>query len=131
MNSAYQVVFRNALLALVIGLVCVAPAWAASPGKIVVQVNKPGAKISPLLYGLMTEEITFSYEGGLYGELIRNRFFKSSCCGPSAPPLDAVNAVEHPLQVVPKDFAMNDASSTRTHTFPGNSITVIRFKAKC
>jgi alpha-N-arabinofuranosidase len=34
------------------------------------------AKVSPMLYGLMTEEINFSYEGGLYGELIRNRSFK-------------------------------------------------------
>ena len=30
-----------------------------------------------MLYGLMTEEINFSYEGGLYGELIRNRAFKA------------------------------------------------------
>ncbi len=35
------------------------------------------AKASPTLYGLMTEEINFSYEGGLYGELIRNRSFKA------------------------------------------------------
>ena len=34
--------------------------------------------VSPGLYGLMTEEINFSYEGGLYGELIRNRSFKDS-----------------------------------------------------
>ena len=30
-------------------------------------------KVSPLHYGLMTEEINFSYDGGLYAELIRNR----------------------------------------------------------
>ncbi|HTS19305.1 MAG TPA: alpha-L-arabinofuranosidase C-terminal domain-containing protein [Verrucomicrobiae bacterium] len=34
--------------------------------------------VSPILYGLMTEEINFSYEGGLYGELIRNRSFKAN-----------------------------------------------------
>lgn len=34
-------------------------------------------KVSPMLYGLMTEEINFSYEGGIYGELIRNRTFKA------------------------------------------------------
>jgi len=38
--------------------------------------NSPA--VSPGLYGLMTEEINFSYEGGLYGELIRNRSFKDS-----------------------------------------------------
>jgi alpha-N-arabinofuranosidase len=36
-----------------------------------------------MLYGLMTEEINFSYEGGLYGELIRNRTFKSSAQNPA------------------------------------------------
>ncbi|AYD49407.1 alpha-N-arabinofuranosidase [Arachidicoccus soli] len=34
--------------------------------------------VSPRLYGLMTEEINHSYDGGLYAELIRNRIFKDS-----------------------------------------------------
>lgn len=58
-------------------LVTSSHALAADPGKIVVQVDKPGAKISPLFYGLMTEEINYSYDGGLYGELIQNRIFKN------------------------------------------------------
>ena len=33
--------------------------------------------MSPTLYGLMTEEINYSYDGGLYAELIRNRTFRS------------------------------------------------------
>jgi len=66
----------TALAALAIGVVFIASAPAADPGKIAVQVDKPGAKISPTFYGLMTEEINFSYDGGLYGELIRNRIFK-------------------------------------------------------
>lgn len=37
--------------------------------------TKPGVPVSPMLYGLMTEEINYSYEGGLYGELVRNRAF--------------------------------------------------------
>jgi hypothetical protein len=32
--------------------------------------------ISPTFYGLMTEEINHSYDGGLYAELIQNRSFK-------------------------------------------------------
>ena len=32
-------------------------------------------KVSPMLYGLMTEEINHSYDGGLYAELIQNRAF--------------------------------------------------------
>jgi alpha-N-arabinofuranosidase len=42
-----------------------------------VQADKVTTQMPPTFYGLMTEEINFSYEGGLYGELIRNRTFKS------------------------------------------------------
>src|SRR5450432_2365466 len=42
-----------------------------------IQADKVTAKMPPTFYGLMTEEINYSYEGGLYGELICNRTFKS------------------------------------------------------
>lgn len=38
-----------------------------------IKVQEPVAKVSPTLYGLMTEEINYSYDGGLYAELVRNR----------------------------------------------------------
>ena len=41
-----------------------------------VAVDRPGVRIDPNFYGLMTEEINFSYDGGLYAELIRNRTFR-------------------------------------------------------
>jgi alpha-N-arabinofuranosidase len=37
--------------------------------------------VSPTLYGLMTEEINYSYDGGLYAELVRNRTFRSDWSG--------------------------------------------------
>jgi len=40
---------------------------------ITLDLSKPGVAVSPNLYGLMTEEINYSYDGGLYGELVRNR----------------------------------------------------------
>jgi alpha-N-arabinofuranosidase len=40
--------------------------------------SRPVAKVSPTLYGLMTEEINYSYDGGLYGELVQDRTFQSS-----------------------------------------------------
>ena len=43
-----------------------------------IKADQVAAKVSPMLYGLMTEEINFSYEGGLYGELVRNRTFKAN-----------------------------------------------------
>jgi len=45
---------------------------AQSPS-LAIQVDHPTAKVSPTLYGLMTEEINFSYDGGLYAELVRDR----------------------------------------------------------
>jgi len=52
--------------------------FAQAPAKLTLDLDKPGNTVSPKLYGLMTEEINFSYDGGLYGELIRNRIFKDS-----------------------------------------------------
>ena len=37
------------------------------------QVDHSTAQVSPMFYGLMTEEINFSYDGGLYPELVRDR----------------------------------------------------------
>jgi alpha-N-arabinofuranosidase len=45
-------------------------------------LTKPGKDVSPNLYGLMTEEINYSYDGGLYGELIKNRIFKNNAHKP-------------------------------------------------
>ncbi len=60
-----------------------APSWAAPAAKaagapeLSIAADRVKARINPHLYGLMTEEINFGYEGGLYGELIRNRSFKA------------------------------------------------------
>lgn len=56
---------------------------AQGPARLTLHLEEPGAPVSPGLYGLMTEEINFSYEGGLYGELIRNRSFKDSAKTPA------------------------------------------------
>jgi hypothetical protein len=40
-----------------------------------IDLKAPSTPISPILHGLMTEEINHSYDGGLYAELIRNRTF--------------------------------------------------------
>jgi len=69
--------YFSQLTALILIMMFAVCALAAGPGKIVVRVDKPGAKINLLFYGLMTEEINYSYEGGLYGELIQNRIFRN------------------------------------------------------
>ena len=72
-------------------VVFAATVFAADPGKIVVQANNPGAKIDPMFYGLMTEEINYSYEGGLYGELIQNRIFRNPPGGGTLPVATGTN----------------------------------------
>ncbi len=64
------------------------PAATAPTGPIVLQIDagKVTGKVSPMLYGLMTEEINFAYEGGLYAELIRNRSFKADAVVPPVTP---------------------------------------------
>ncbi len=47
-----------------------------------VDAGKSIGTVSPLLYGLMTEEINHSYDGGLYAELIQNRAFLDSTNSP-------------------------------------------------
>jgi alpha-N-arabinofuranosidase len=44
--------------------------------KLSIELNKPVHAVSPTLYGLMTEEINYSYDGGLYAEMVRNRTFQ-------------------------------------------------------
>ncbi len=56
---------------------------AQTPVTITVDASKPGPRIDPMFYGLMTEEINFSYDGGLYAELIRNRAFKDDAKEPA------------------------------------------------
>jgi alpha-N-arabinofuranosidase len=51
---------------------------AQAPAALTISVNKPVAKVSPTLYGLMTEEINYSYDGGLYAELVQDRNFLAS-----------------------------------------------------
>ena len=41
-----------------------------------IHADQPISAVSPTLYGLMTEEINYSYDGGLYAEMVRNRTFQ-------------------------------------------------------
>ena len=62
------------LIALSIYATVVASGLAAGP-TFTVDASRPIGKVSPRLYGLMTEEINHSYDGVLYAELIQNRAF--------------------------------------------------------
>jgi len=51
---------------------------AQQPATLTIDTAKPIAAVSPTLYGLMTEEINYSYDGGLYAELVNNRAFQTN-----------------------------------------------------
>jgi alpha-N-arabinofuranosidase len=58
-------------------LICatVAVSGLAAGPTFTIDASHSAGKVSPTLYGLMTEEINHSYDGGLYAELIQNRAF--------------------------------------------------------
>ena len=69
-------------------LVCAAFVLLASgavgqPGPVLLTIHADQAAtpVSPTLYGLMTEEINYAYEGGLYAEMVRNRTFRADWSG--------------------------------------------------
>ena len=69
------------LLPLVIALLFTS--FRAAGPTIAIDATSSGGKVSPLLYGLMTEEINHAYDGGLYAELVRNRAFLDDKASPS------------------------------------------------
>jgi len=77
-----------------------------------IDASKPVAKVSPTLYGLMTEEINYSYEGGLYGELVQDRTFLSSRS-------DTENWIPEP-QGIARGSVMRDASSGPSAALPAS-----------
>ena len=68
-----------AVLAMALG--SVAAPGQARPAHLAIQADHPVSPVSPTLYGLMTEEINYSYDGGLYAEMVRNRNFHTDWSG--------------------------------------------------
>ena len=64
------------LAAWAISLACLS--LSAAPGQITVQVDQPGHRISPTLWGIFFEDINCSADGGIYAEMVRNRSFEDA-----------------------------------------------------
>ncbi len=77
--------YRSAIVFSFSALLLISPGTlvlhAQTPAALTIEVNQAKAPVSPTLYGLMTEEINYSYDGGLYAELVRNRTFRSDWSG--------------------------------------------------
>src|SRR5690348_12229577 len=50
----------------------------AETATITVDAARPGPPINPRMYGIFLEEINHGVDGGLYGELIRDRAFEDA-----------------------------------------------------
>jgi len=46
--------------------------------RITIDVDRPGARVSPLLWGIFFEDINCSADGGIYAELVRNRSYEDA-----------------------------------------------------
>ncbi|MGA2340713.1 MAG: alpha-N-arabinofuranosidase, partial [Terracidiphilus sp.] len=68
--TAVAAFFASALLS--VSLLAQSPSLTIQPS-LTIDVDHPTASVSPTLYGLMTEEINYSYDGGIYAELISDR----------------------------------------------------------
>lgn len=64
--------WARATLALVAGA---SLGW-AQPVSLKVQVDRPGAALNRAMWGVFFEDINFGADGGLYGELVKNRGFE-------------------------------------------------------
>src|SRR6478735_7857359 len=73
--------FKKAFASIVL-LVAATSLRAAGP-TVTIDATTPAGNVSRLFYGLMTEEINHSYDGGLYAELIQNRAFLDDAKAPA------------------------------------------------
>ncbi len=69
---------KQSMVCVAVAAVCVCNGLLAADSSIAVSVDKPGAKVSPLLWGIFFEDINLSTDGGIYAELVRNRSFEDS-----------------------------------------------------
>ena len=77
-NTNTLPVLSLAALCVSIGLPITSHAQRANAVEIEIKADQVASHVSPMLYGLKTEEINYSCDGGLYGELVRNRNFKEN-----------------------------------------------------
>ena len=115
MKTPTSVVAVLAALLLPLGVAAQAPSLA-------IHVDHPTAKVSPTLYGLMTEEINYSYDGGIYAELVHDRVVDSSWDGLSHWPsvtrgnsiaAVSVNLSTGPSAAIPRSLKVSVTSATK------------------
>ena len=62
---------NKTVIILIFSEILISIGWARTT--VTIDVSKPGADISPTMYGVFFEDINFGADGGLYAELVKNR----------------------------------------------------------
>ena len=82
MTKMIRTLAAPAAFAFLLSMMCVSSsAQSAKPAQLTVDAATIVHPVSPTLYGLKTEEINHSYEGGLYAQLISNNTFRGNWMG--------------------------------------------------
>lgn len=82
---------------------------AAPAARLDIDLDARGPAIPASFYGLMTEEINYSYDGGLFAELIRNRTFQDPPAGVSG------RAPQPMIGVIPPHWSVIGSASAVTN----------------
>lgn len=73
--------FSALVMSACIGLSAQTHTATVAPAHLTVDPTDIVTPVSPMLYGMMTEEINHAFDGGLYAELLQNRTFRGSWQG--------------------------------------------------
>ncbi len=95
----------------------------AAPANLTINLGHPGPAIPSSFYGLMTEEINYSYDGGLFAELIRNRTFQDPPAGMTG------RDPKPPIGVVPPHWSVvGSAGAATNQTDPVNAALPVNLR---
>jgi len=127
----FRVIQRTFAIAFLLTPVVHALAQTAPPARLTIDAKTIVTPVSPMLYGLMTEEINHSYDGGLYAEMVDNRTFRAHWDGVSnwgivrngnARASFAVDKNDGPSQALPTSLKLTvDAASVNNEAGLSNS----------
>ena len=113
----------RAALAATTALLLTASTTFAAPARLEIDLGRTGPAIPASFYGLMTEEINYSYDGGLFAELVRNRTFQDPPAGVTG------RDPKPPIGVVPPHWSVVGAASAATNrTDPVNAALPVNLR---
>lgn len=100
-----------------------------SAQQLTLRLDQAVKNVSPTLYGMMTEEINYSYEGGLYAQLLRDPSFREDKNGARRNPWTPWRA-GGPKYWEPTDSLLSTVSLSQIGGYNAANPAVMTWKAK-